>query len=134
MRRRTVDKLKRYDLTKKQIESEFRSVSLQEDSVGRYALFAEAQAREKLLVAALLKIVSAGTSSNVFLRKDAEDEAITILTGYAAEKSSTNHCEYCGPICYGGAEHNERDENGDRFNGKTGRCTDTVGALVREIG
>jgi hypothetical protein len=24
-------------------------------------------------------------------------------------------CEYCGPICYGGAEHSERVENGDKW-------------------
>lgn len=24
-------------------------------------------------------------------------------------------CLYCGPHCYGGAEHNERVENDDRF-------------------
>ena len=42
--------------------------------------------------------------------------AMTGCTQYAIDQASESKvCEYCGPKCYGGAAHNERVENGDRY-------------------
>jgi hypothetical protein len=42
-----------------------------------------------------------------------------VLTAQPAAQPFTvepdSSCGYCGPICYGGAEHSERVENGDKW-------------------